>query len=218
MLRKRIYTEPSPSDRSFYHAEKILSLSLYILGPSFTQISQYNIILIPPLFEFIRILLSTMKLTIYLISVLTGTVFAFTGMNNLMKELAKRQAAGTPAPEMVGDLVQGAATPVGNQVKNCLLGTGACQDLTPKVNPFSQYDEFNLTDKLFRRIKLLPCSVSLAFRILAASGTTSQKILYRCSPTLMVLAATQPEPPSVSVSMMQAHGPRPLVLAMQMGP
>jgi hypothetical protein len=72
-----------------------------------------------------------MKLTIYLTSVLAGTVLAFPGMKNLMRELAKRQTTGTP--EMIGDLNQGATTPVGNQVKNCLLGTGSCQDLTPKV-------------------------------------------------------------------------------------
>jgi hypothetical protein len=87
-----------------------------------------------------------MKLIIYLTSILAGTIFAFPGMNNLMKELAKRQASGVPAPEMIGDLVQGATTLVGNQVKNCLLGTGTCQDLTPKVYPLSQYNEFNPTD------------------------------------------------------------------------
>ena len=79
----------------------------------------------------ITALVDTMKLTIYLTSVLAGTVLAFPGMKNLMRELAKRQATGTP--EMIGDLIQGATSPVGNQVKNCLLGTGSCQDLTPKV-------------------------------------------------------------------------------------
>jgi len=78
-----------------------------------------------------------MKLSLYLTSILAGSALAFPGMSNLMRELAARQAAGAaPAPEMIGDLVQGATTPVGNQVKNCLLGTGPCQDLTPKVPPF----------------------------------------------------------------------------------
>ena len=75
-----------------------------------------------------------MKLSLFLANVLAGTALAYPGMGDLMRELAERQATTpTPAPEMIGDLIQGATTPVGNQVKNCLLGTGRCQDTTPKV-------------------------------------------------------------------------------------
>ncbi len=87
-----------------------------------------------------------MKPTIYLIGVLGGTALAFPGINNLMRELAKRQAAGAPAPEMIGDLIQGATTPVGNQVKDCLLGSGSCQDSTPKVKPLPEHICFKPTD------------------------------------------------------------------------
>lgn len=74
-----------------------------------------------------------MKLSLYLTGVLAGTALTFPGMGDLMRKLAERQASGAPPVEMIGDLVQGATTPVGNQVKNCLLGSGPCQDLTPKV-------------------------------------------------------------------------------------
>jgi hypothetical protein len=76
-----------------------------------------------------------MKLNLCLISAIVGPALAFPGMSNLMAELAGRQAtAATLAPEMIGDLIQGANRPVGNGVKNCLLGTTSCQNLKPKVN------------------------------------------------------------------------------------
>ncbi|RDW82843.1 peroxidase-2 [Coleophoma cylindrospora] len=75
-----------------------------------------------------------MKLTTYLLCATAGTAVAYPGMGNLMAELSKRAAAAPADPtiEMIGDLVQGATTPVGKEVKDCLLGNQACQNLTPK--------------------------------------------------------------------------------------
>lgn len=73
-----------------------------------------------------------MKLALYLTSVLAGTTVAFPGIGELMRKPSERQAPNTTI-EMIGDLVQGATTAVGNQVKNCLLSTGPCQDPSPKV-------------------------------------------------------------------------------------
>lgn len=57
-------------------------------------------------------------------------------MEGMLKEMAphaRRQAANTTV-EMIGDLkTQGATTPVGTTIQNCLLGTGPCQDLSTKV-------------------------------------------------------------------------------------
>jgi hypothetical protein len=77
-----------------------------------------------------------MKFTTYLIGVMTGTALAYLGMGNLMAELAKKQATApaNATVQMVGDLIQGATTPVGNEVKDYLIGTVSCQNLTPKVN------------------------------------------------------------------------------------
>src|SRR4051794_12156860 len=76
-----------------------------------------------------------MKFSLFLLAATAGTSLAYPGMGNLMRELAERQATSPPnvTIEMIGDLQQGATTTVGNQIKNCLLGTGPCQDLTPKV-------------------------------------------------------------------------------------
>ncbi|KAG0648797.1 Versatile liquid phase peroxidase 2 [Hyphodiscus hymeniophilus] len=68
-----------------------------------------------------------------------GAALAYPGISNLIAELAKRQGAPTPPPVMIGDLAQRATTPVGNQVKNCLLGTGPCQNLTPKARVSMNY-------------------------------------------------------------------------------
>jgi hypothetical protein len=132
---KRTYIQTSPQAHSFDHLQWF-SFSLYqVLSFVYWGCIQYKQINLNlgSLSNSVKALLETMKLIICLINILVGTVFAFPGMNNLMRELAKRQAAGAPAPEMIGDLVQGATTPVGNQVKSCLLGSGPCQDLTPKV-------------------------------------------------------------------------------------
>jgi hypothetical protein len=91
-----------------------------------------------------------MKLSISLLGAAVSTALAYPCMGNLMAELSKRQATSPPnvTIEMVGDLVQGATTPVGNQVKNCLLGSGPCQDLTPRVN-------YHLSPKQTNQTKLL---------------------------------------------------------------
>ena len=97
-----------------------------------------------------------MKSTLCLIGAIAGPALAFPGMSNLMAELAERQATtATPAPEMIGDLIQGATTPVGNEVKNCLLGTISCQNLTPKVT-ISMGSRSNTTDNC----AVLFCAIS----------------------------------------------------------
>ncbi|QDS75246.1 hypothetical protein FKW77_000610 [Venturia effusa] len=59
--------------------------------------------------------------------------FDMEGMLKEMAPLARRQAANTTV-EMIGDLkTQGATTPVGISVQNCLLGTGPCEDLSAKT-------------------------------------------------------------------------------------
>jgi hypothetical protein len=55
------------------------------------------------------------------------------GLRTLMQDLTKRQAANTTV-EMIGDLKEGATTPVGEHIRDCLLGVaGTCQDLSAKV-------------------------------------------------------------------------------------
>jgi hypothetical protein len=76
-----------------------------------------------------------MKLTLYLIGVLAGTALAYPGMGNLIRELANRQSGNT-AIELIGDLIQGATTAVGQLVENCLLGTISCQVFAAKVGIF----------------------------------------------------------------------------------
>jgi hypothetical protein len=59
--------------------------------------------------------------------------FNMRGMLEQMAPHARRQAANTTV-EMIGDLkTEGATTPVGTTIQNCLLGTGSCQDLSTKV-------------------------------------------------------------------------------------
>jgi hypothetical protein len=78
-----------------------------------------------------------MKFSNFLIAGVTvGTVLAYPGMKNIMMELdeiAKRQTAPNTTIEMIGDLINGATTPVGNLVKDCLEGTVSCEVVTPKV-------------------------------------------------------------------------------------
>lgn len=59
--------------------------------------------------------------------------FNMEGMLKEMAPIARRQAANATV-EMIGDLkTEGATTPVGTAIQNCLLGTGPCQDLSAKV-------------------------------------------------------------------------------------
>jgi hypothetical protein len=58
--------------------------------------------------------------------------FNMVGMLEEMAPHARRQAPNVTV-EMIGDLRDGATTPVGNLIRNCLLGTGPCQDLSAKV-------------------------------------------------------------------------------------
>ena len=75
-----------------------------------------------------------MKFTIPLV-VMVGIALAYLGIGIFLSQLEKQHS---PQPVvMIGDLINGSTTLVGNQVKDCLLGTGECQDLTPKVNPQS---------------------------------------------------------------------------------
>jgi hypothetical protein len=79
-----------------------------------------------------------MKFSQYLLAGVTvGTALAYPGMRNIMMELdeiSKRQATPPNTTiEMIGDLIQGATSPVGDAVKSCLLGTESCEVLTPKV-------------------------------------------------------------------------------------
>jgi hypothetical protein len=64
----------------------------------------------------------------------SDVAFAWPGMKGLMTELNRRQGPPGGKPNvtvtMIGDLVQGATTPVGHEVQDCLLGTISCQDLT----------------------------------------------------------------------------------------
>lgn len=63
--------------------------------------------------------------------------FDMEGMLREMAPLARRQAANTTV-EMIGDLkTQGATTASGTTVKNCLEGTGSCQDTSAKVLQYS---------------------------------------------------------------------------------
>ena len=60
---------------------------------------------------------------------MASTAFGYPGMGTLMAELAKKAVTErAAAPELMGDLlVQGATTPVGNTIKDCLLGNISCQ-------------------------------------------------------------------------------------------
>lgn len=59
--------------------------------------------------------------------------FNMEGMLREMAPVARRQAANATV-EMIGDLkTQGATTTSGTRVKNCLEGTGPCQDASAKV-------------------------------------------------------------------------------------
>ena len=83
---------------------------------------------------------------IYILA-LAGTALAYPGMGKLMGELLERQGGPTPQPVMIGDLVLGATSPVGNEVQKCLLGTFSCENLTPKAS-VSIYVEIIQINKL----------------------------------------------------------------------
>jgi len=68
-------------------------------------------------------------------------VSAYPGMGNMMSEVkhiaakTKRHLDGgdEPPAEMIGDLINGATTPVGTLIQQCLLGQIDCYDDSPKV-------------------------------------------------------------------------------------
>jgi hypothetical protein len=117
-----------------------------------------------------------MKISLYLVAVAAGTTLAYPGVGNLLLELAKRQTT-TPTPELIGDLIAGATTSVGNQVKNCLLGTAPCQDLTPKVSPhtFPTPNSAKLTACVSRHTnRQISTASRVSSKTPAASGITSK--------------------------------------------
>ncbi|RDW59926.1 peroxidase-3 [Coleophoma cylindrospora] len=73
-----------------------------------------------------------MKYNLIYLTAAATAVSAFPGMKDLMADLGKRQA-DTATVELLGDLLDGATTPVGQEVKDCLLGNVACQDGSKKT-------------------------------------------------------------------------------------
>jgi len=56
-------------------------------------------------------------------------------MRKLMVDLMKRQVPSNVPEPLIGDLAtEGATTPVGLAVENCINGNGPCQDQTIKVS------------------------------------------------------------------------------------
>lgn len=58
----------------------------------------------------------------------------FPGMDTLLNYIRHRQSI-TGTSEMIGDLPDGATTPVGRQVRECIAGVGSCENLEEKVRP-----------------------------------------------------------------------------------
>jgi hypothetical protein len=135
------------------------------------------------------------------------TVYGFPGMAKLMQDLMKRQAPPAVPEPLIGDLATiGARTPVGTAVLNCINGTGACQDLSPKVCTWN-VPIYSMDINLNRHTRrLVPWEVFNACWIHAVSGITFYKTCSSYSPLAMEparpLLAQQSDLPST----MQALG------------
>lgn len=75
----------------------------------------------------------TMKYTtLFFLSIVV--VSGFPGMDILLNDIRSRQST-TGTSEMIGDLIDGATTAVGRQVRECITGAGSCENQDQKVRP-----------------------------------------------------------------------------------
>ena len=69
------------------------------------------------------------------LTLLSGSAYGHPGMRKLMADLMKRQAPPNVPEPLIGDLAtQGATTPVGLAIENCINGNGPCQNQNVKVS------------------------------------------------------------------------------------
>lgn len=61
-------------------------------------------------------------------------VSGFPGMDILLNDIRRRQSTSGTS-EMIGDLIDGATTAVGRQVRECITGAGSCENQDQKVRP-----------------------------------------------------------------------------------
>lgn len=77
----------------------------------------------------------TMKYTtLFFLSL--GITSGFPGMDILLNDIGRRQSTSGTS-EMIGDLIDGATTAVGRQVRECITGAGSCENQDEKVRLLS---------------------------------------------------------------------------------